>query len=383
MSSNTSHDPKVISVFEIIGAYFTDTVFNHVYHSAKTNITNKSSLTDEYVKRINAYVIGVKNDSRCYIDVIQGVHKYFISTTRYTTLSFAEFVDRIVGVCVPEEYFRQFSPSDKDEILSSVVCDLVSNIAVFTTRPDMLRRIIDDHTKSPEVTIRMIQDAAVNSLITKRSILHNKFLKKMGQSRETVSMDIVEDMKKALRRLVSEKNEVTAELNEFKQKLIASKTKEAKLLKLIDLLKRAALEGPAAVGTSLRVPTREHIAETNMYEPDLQPSVPATQPESHLPANFFKQSVAAPVKSSQPPVKLSQPPVKSSQPPVKSSQPEKPQSQSETSQIFKFATPVKLVDQAPVKLVDQAPVPQKELVLDQTPSNIFSNTELDDLLDDY
>lgn len=276
----TSHDPRVVSVFEIVAAYFTDTVFNHVHHSAKTNLTGGSSLTDEYVRRIQAYVIGVKNDGRCYSDVVQGVHTYFTSTTRFTTLSFAEFVDRIVGVCVPEEYFRQFSPQDKDELLSSVLCDLVSNLAAFATKPDMLRRIIDGHGTTPEVTIRMLQDAAVNSLITKRAALHNKFLRKMGQARDTVSMDVVDDMKKALRRLVKEKAEAVARadeaeeaLGDLKKQLRDAKQREAKMLKLVELLRRGRDEGPAAVGAGLRVPRRDTLAEAD--DPlDVQPSRP-------------------------------------------------------------------------------------------------------------
>ena len=266
----SSHDPRVISVFEIVGAYFTDTVFNHVHHSAKTNLTGGSSLTDEYVRRIQAYVIGVKNDGRCYSDVVQGVHTYFTSTTRFTTLSFAEFVDRIVGVCVPEEYFRQFSPQDKDELLSSVLCDLVSNLAAFATRADMLRRIIDGHATTPEVTIRMLQDAAVNSLITKRATLHNKFLRKMGQARDTVSMDVIDDMKKALRRLVKEKAEAVTRaeeaedaLGDLKKQLRDAKQREAKMLKLVELLRRGREEGPAAVGLGLRVPRRDTLAEAD------------------------------------------------------------------------------------------------------------------------
>ena len=267
-----SQDPRVVSVFEIVGAYFTDTVFNHVHHSAKMNLAGGSSLTDEYVRRIQAYVLGVKNDGRCYSDVVQGVHTYFTGTTRFTTLSFAEFVDRVVGVCVPEEYFHQFSPQDKDELLSSVLCDLVSNLAAFATKPDMLRRIIDGHTTTPEVTIRMLQDASVTALITKRAALHNKFLRKMGQARDTVSLDVVDDMKRALRRLVKEKTEAEARagLAEERADLAEAglrrqgrdtRLREAKLLKLVELLRRGRDEGAAVVGTGLRAPRRDTLAE--------------------------------------------------------------------------------------------------------------------------
>src|SRR3989338_8341889 len=212
-------DPRVLSVFEVVGAYFCDTIFNHVYSSARSNLTSGSSLTDEFVRRIHAYVAGVRNDEKCYAEVVQGVHQYFTATTRYTALSFADFVDSIVGICVPEDYFRHFAPADKDEMLSSILCDLVSNLAAATTKPEMLHRIIDEHDKTPTVTIRMLQDAAVNVLITKRSALFNKFLRKMGQAREQVTMDVVEDMKNALRRLAKEKADALTRIREVENEL--------------------------------------------------------------------------------------------------------------------------------------------------------------------
>jgi hypothetical protein len=267
--NHSSQDPRVISVFEILASYATETVYHHIYHSAETRRASGSSITDEYVRHIQAYVVGVKNDEQCYGDVIQGIHKFFTATTRFTTLSFAEFVDRVVGVCVPPEYFSQFSSQDKDEILSSAVCDMISSLTAYATSPAMLPRIIDSRHSGAAVTIRMLQDAAVNALVSKRAALHNSFLKKMGQARDHVSMDVVDDMKKALRRLVKEKADAVARaedaeeaLEELRSKLRESKTREVKLRKLVDIMKVARDNGPSAAGASLRIPGRETIAET-------------------------------------------------------------------------------------------------------------------------
>lgn len=260
-------DPKIISVFEILAAYETDCVFNHVYHSAKTRATGDVSLTDEYVRCIQGYTIGVKTDEQCYSEVVRGLWKFFTSTTRFTTLSFAEFVDRVVGLCVPEDYFRQFSASDKDEILSSVLCDLVSNLGGVVTHPDMLRRIIDEHDRSPDVTVRMLQDACVNILITKRGALHNKFLKKIGQARELVSIDVFDDMKSALRRLVKEKADAQVAARRLEEQLQESKVREAKLRKLVELLRSGRDDGEASAGAGLRVPRRCHRAEPDPLDP--------------------------------------------------------------------------------------------------------------------
>jgi len=268
VSKFASHDPKVISVFEVLGSYFVDVFFNHLHHSAKTSTSRGSSVTDEYVRRVQAFVIGVKTDKSCYGRVIQVVHEYFKTTTRYTALSFSAFVDRIVSVCIPEQYFSGFTADEKDEILSSVICDLVSNLASFATKPDVLHKVIDQHTVAPGVTVRMLQDAAVNALISKRAALQNKFLRKMGQARDHVSMDVIEDMKKALRRLVKEKVEATSradeaeeEVDSLKSQLKKFKVREAKMHKLINLLRRGHEEGEAATGASLSIPRQNQIAE--------------------------------------------------------------------------------------------------------------------------
>ena len=299
--SYSSQDPKIISVFEIVAGYFVDCFFNHVWHSARTNVAAGSSLTDEYVRRIQAFVTGTKSDSRCYSEVVQGVHHYFTGTTRYTALSFSEFVDRIVGVCVPPEYFRQFSAADKDELLSSVICDLVANLAASATKPDMLRRIIDNHTATPDVTVRMLQDAGVGALVAKRAALHNKFLHKMGQARDTVSLDVVEDMKNALRRLVREKSEAESrakvaesKVQKLSEQVRMCRQKESKLIKLVELLRNpAALSNQAYPNQAYsnqaypndRIPRQEFIAER--VPANLHGNLPANL-HGNLPANNRK-----------------------------------------------------------------------------------------------
>jgi hypothetical protein len=356
----SKHDPRMISVFEIIGSYFVDVVFNHVYGSAQTNVSNGSSLTDEFIHRSMAYMTGIKSDKECYGRAVNSLHRYFTSSTRYTTISFANFVDLIVGIYIPEDYFRQFTTADKDEILSSILCDLISNLTVAATQPDMLRRIIDEHNQSPSVTIRMLQDSAVSILIAKRSALINKFVHKMGQAREHVSMDVVEEMKITLRRLVKEKiaaearaKEAEDSLGELKAKYRELREREGKLLKLVAMLRDSRNHGPAAAGMSLRVPPRETIAEDPLdltkeaspiprrdtiaeekpredYQPkpreDYQPkprnsSIPPFS-KNKIGSNFFSDEIAPATYSqaSQAPSSSSQAPSSSSQAPSSSSQ---------------------------------------------------------------
>jgi len=261
-------DARVNSIFEILGAYFCDTFFNHIYRSAHLNTKNNSSLTDEYIRRVHAYVIGVKTDKECYSEVVQGIHSYFIGTTRFTTMSFNDFVDNIIKVCVPADYFTQFTQQDKDELLSSIICDLVSNIAVYTTQPDILRKIIDEHKTRAEVTVRMIQDSIINFLTIKRTTIHNKFLQKIGQSREFVSIDTIKDMEKVIKRLVKEKSDLTSNNSILEKSIIDAKhqirdgkIREHKLMRIIELLKIEISKGPAEAGNSISAIPENKVGE--------------------------------------------------------------------------------------------------------------------------
>jgi cell division protein FtsB len=264
-----SQDRTVVSVFEIVGSHFTSDLFNHVYNSARLKQSNGSSLTDEYRRQVNSFMLGIKNDKECYGSTISMVHKYFISMTRYQTLTFSGFVDRLVSTCIPEKYFAKMSTTDKDTILSGIICGLISDLAVYVTSADMLHRIIDKHDAEAGVTTRMIQDAAITSLLSKRSEYHNKFLGREGQVRDHVSPTIVVEMKKALRRLVKEKHAIAGELEEsrelidkYKKELKDYKKREEKMKKLIKLLHQGRDQGALAAGQSLMVPPRDTIAES-------------------------------------------------------------------------------------------------------------------------
>jgi hypothetical protein len=269
-----SYDPRLISILEILGSQFVDVYYNHVYNSAQTHLKSGGSLTDEYVRRVQAYIIGVKSDERCYREVVQNLHKYFQTTTRYTTLSFADFVERIVQQFIPEEYYDLLKAPEKDESLGSIVADLVSALGAYVTSPDMLRRIIDGHDHQPRVTIRMIQDQAVTILLAKRGEIHNSFLRRIGQAKDTVSMDVVDDLKRAIRKLAKQKANLKVQLGEAEERVmeledeVASlKKKDAKYRKLINLMKAEREQGLQGAAYAATVPGRNYHAEVRRDDP--------------------------------------------------------------------------------------------------------------------
>lgn len=268
-------DRKMITAFEILVAYFVDVVFNHIYRNAGTTMSkgkDGSSLTDVYRDHIQAYMTGVKTDAEGFRDTMSNLHQFFAGY--YGPSSYAQFVDTVVGHFVPPEYFGMLKVTDRDEMMSSIVCDLVTQIGVFATTTDLLHRIIDQHQPAHLVTTRMMQNHGIRALLGKRDTIRNQFLKRVGQARETVSMDVIDDMKKVLRKLVKEKAEMKVILQSAfaqveKQKALIKdyKQREHKFRKLIEHLKVAASGGLAEKIQASRVPRPNTIAEDPL-EPD-------------------------------------------------------------------------------------------------------------------
>ena len=261
-----AYDRKLVSLFEVIVAYFVGVFFNDIYHNAKAGLTKTSdgkSLTDIYKSRIQAFVIGAKNDEVCYRELITNLHKYF--AVYYTTVSFPQFVDKVTTQVVPEEYYFQLSNNERDEFLSSTICDLVSGLAAFVTGPDLLSRIIDNHEHQWKVTQRMIQDHGISVLLAKRETLHNQFMKKIGQVSDSVPAAMVEQLKKALRRYVKEKTVEKVRADRLAAEVRELRTREAKYLKLIALFKAGGADAATATAAMAQhlMPRRDRLAEAD------------------------------------------------------------------------------------------------------------------------
>ena len=363
--NKSKQDPKIISIFEIIGSYFTDVIFNHIYRSAKNSQVD--SLTDTFRKHIHSYVMGIKTDHNSYSNVIMEIHRYFQATTAFTTLSFAGFVDKVTSICVPNDYFEQFTSQDKDEILSSIVSDLIANLATYSTQSDMLRKIIDTHTVTPDVTIRMLQDASISILLTKRENIMNRFMKKQIQSRDSVSMDVVEDMKEVIRKLVIEKSNLSMEIDKYKDIINNYKTREAKFTTLIEGLKKQ-LSPPKKNQHQSPIQQKQ---PSQPAQPVRQQPLPIQQYQQQLPVQQQPLPIQQSVQQQLPIQQYQQPPTQ----PIQQQLPIQPIQQPPTQPIQQYhqpsTQPVKIFEQhpptQPVKIFEQQPPTQPVKIFEQQP----------------
>jgi hypothetical protein len=291
-----NYDKRLISIFDVVGSYFVDILFNHIYNASKLHVSGNSSITDEYKRNVQAFIIEVKNNHSSYTKTISDLHKYFVCSTSYKTISFSQFIDNIVELVMPEEYFDSLNSEEKDEVLGSTICDLISSLGVYATSPDMLSRIIDHHDLQHQITIKILQQYAITLLLAKRDSIYNKFLKNIGQAKETVSIDLVENMRKVIRRLVKEKTELLAYIDKLERRArhkdddtMQFKKVEARLRDKIEDL-QAELDERRSEKKKSRRKSRSHNDESPTEKPDNVDFIEPEPNESKIDKEKFKQA---------------------------------------------------------------------------------------------
>ena len=219
------YSAKTISIYEIIGTYFVDVYYNHLYISARdrykgqNNVTN--SITDEYKNAIIAYVKGIKEDKNYYIKTIKGIHEWFKVNTRFSTIGLSDFIDKFLEEFIPKEHFENLNDKEKEFFLNKIVTDIVIEFSHNVISPDKLSMVIDDHKNSDNIA--MWKHNIINIQIMEREKIFSLFMKKITERSEMVPIDLLERLKNEFGKLLKEKIEL-----EIKYKHLPKRIKQYK-----------------------------------------------------------------------------------------------------------------------------------------------------------
>lgn len=209
--SRKNYTARTISIFEVIGSYFVDTFYNHLYtQSQKNHEINASngknrSLTDEYKFTLETYLRGITKDHKYYEKAIKGVLEAYRTHTKYTTISMLDFINEILQHYLPEEHFSVLNTEQKFFFLNKIITQLVKAVITEITQIHYMRMVIDDHGN--EQNVRMWMEIVVDMQIMIRETLFNEFIKQErggGGSKdisETVDVEVV-------RKIVEERNKL-------------------------------------------------------------------------------------------------------------------------------------------------------------------------------
>ena len=228
-------------LWEAVASYVVNDYFTYIYSAAKTS-TRSISLTEAYQNKVEVYVRGIKSVDENYRRLCSDLHRFVTKGNRFTSLMYGEFVDRMIESCTPPEYYKSLTKDHKDELFSSIINDLIAGIGAFCTKSSMLRKIIDEHDKSKNITQDIIFREALQILSIKKENLAHSFISNIGQVKNTVPIEVVHNYKEQIERLNTENknlNSLISDLEEENDKITdAFNIKEQKYRRLIDYLQR-------------------------------------------------------------------------------------------------------------------------------------------------
>lgn len=268
-------------MFRAISGYFVNLYFNTLYLAAKTYSTNSRegiSVTDAYRAKVCSHIQAVKGNTNAFKSLFIKLHSYCVKlSSTFGTMSSSKFINTLVDGMVPVEYCESLSSTDKDEIFGVIILDLTSTLGAICTKPDFLRKIIDNHEKMRNVTCEMIFKESIRILENKKDMMLNKFISAISQSKDYVSSDTANKLRQQLDErdeIISTRNE---EISDLRHQIEILKEKDIKLRRMVELLQknRIVIHNTEAKPESIPLPSPKPpppLTVSNLVEHTLQES---------------------------------------------------------------------------------------------------------------
>jgi len=198
MFSRENYDNRVISTFEVIGCYFVDVFYNHIYHAAKDRIKlamSPLSLTDSYKSCVCDYVLGASKKPDYYKKMITGLHLYYQEQTSFSTITLGDFINNVIQQYAPKEYYSIMREHDKNAFFGKTILNVIGQFRDEILEFNILRKIIDEH--KDQSNIRLLTNKIVHIQVVERELTFHKFAEQFSRgdrplTKEQVDKNIVE-----------------------------------------------------------------------------------------------------------------------------------------------------------------------------------------------
>lgn len=194
--NRSNYSPKVLSVFDTIGSFFIDVVYNSLYLKAKDAVREGTakSITDAYRANVMNYMRGIQKE-HLYKTVVKNLFKYYQDINSYGTIVFADFENKVVSCFIPPEYYSDFSDRIKDQSLQEIIIKTVNQLGELVLSREVLKRIIDSHQDVSN--IGYLQDKIVDIFIIQREDYYASFAAQLNKknTKQTVDVGVVKKLK--------------------------------------------------------------------------------------------------------------------------------------------------------------------------------------------
>lgn len=173
---------KVIWVYDVIGSYFVDQFYNHLYIMAKkaAEIGHTPNITDGYRANVLRYHHGICSNVSYYKQAVTGLHEYYQTYAGQGITTIADFEDQILTQFIPEEFYDSFTDADRNTALREIIVCIATTLCESVISRDILPKIIDNHSNTSNVT--QLQQLVVSALCTRRDDYFVKFAKQVTRA---------------------------------------------------------------------------------------------------------------------------------------------------------------------------------------------------------
>ncbi len=175
-----SYDSKAMGVFDTMGSYFVDVIYNNHYRIAKDLVRRgaASNITDAYRGTIINYMNGSGRDELFKI-IVHKLHEFYQQNSGFHSILLSEFQNKVLSQFIPPEYYSDFADRHKDKTLKEIVVKSVNELGEIVLEPQVLRRIIDNHLDRSNVNL--LQDKIVDIFILQREEYYARFAREISK----------------------------------------------------------------------------------------------------------------------------------------------------------------------------------------------------------
>ncbi len=193
-----NYDSKAMGLFDTIGSYFVDALYNNHYLIARDIVRRgaANNITDAYRTTVINYMNGSSRDDLFKI-IVYKLHEFYQKNSGFGTIVLSEFQNKVLSQFIPAEYYQDFTDRHKDKTLKEIIVRTVNEFGAVALSPNVLRRIIDDHLNRDNITL--LQDHIVDIFILQREEYYTKFAQEISRKNAggTVDKGLLDKLKLA------------------------------------------------------------------------------------------------------------------------------------------------------------------------------------------
>jgi hypothetical protein len=232
----SSYSSRTISIYQIVGAYFVDVYYNHIYAEAIKfkNSGRVNSITEGYRHGTFAFLSALDSKSKStykpskYNTLLVGINEYFIKHTCFSSLTLGECMDKIVREFIPDDYFKALDNDQKRNVLRKVLTNTLREFTKVVIE-EFLLAIIDNHEELEN--IEAMKERIVDLFIDEREkIFHDFITSHSNTSNDKVDRKFAEKMKAEIIKLNEEKLQLLALIKSQKEEIDVRKGQLSKVL---------------------------------------------------------------------------------------------------------------------------------------------------------